>query len=101
MRVSKTVDNKVFKSLINGLQTELHLKITDANVKLLCEVENQVFKSFRPITEIELRNGLTDKAQKAIFEVKGVYRDTFINFIPPGMKKGDSAFTIEIGNLIV
>jgi hypothetical protein len=88
-----------FDLIASGQKKEEYRAISNYYIKKLCTIENGEFNPREDIKEIRFRKGYTQ--QTLIVEIKGIYIDTFENFIPENFKRGDTVFTIELGKIIV
>jgi hypothetical protein len=91
-----------FEAIKTGKKIEEYRSITNFYINKLCTIdETKTPNEFNPredIKVIKFRLGYTKTVMT--IEVKGIYIDTFENFIPEGFKKGDETFTIELGKVL-
>jgi hypothetical protein len=52
------------------------------------------------ISTVRFVNGFRNDCKFAVCEVKGIFVDHFVKFVPKGMKPGTTAFTIEIRRVL-
>jgi len=91
-----------FEAIKAGKKIEEYRAITDFYINKLCIIDStKTPNEFNPredLKEIKFRLGYTKTVMTV--EVKGIYIDTFENFVPENFKKGDETFTIELGKVL-
>lgn len=97
------IEQKYFDLIMSGEKKEEYRSFTDYYINRFCEfaIEDgeEVFTGMKPIKHIKLAVGYRKDRKWAIIEVKGLFLDTFNDYLPEGFEKGAQAFTIELGNV--
>jgi hypothetical protein len=95
MTIEIETTNATINKVEAGELKELNYPWVNHYVLLFCEVENNEATKPKTIKKLKLKS----KTKELLVDVKGVYLDTFINFIPKGFKKGDHGITVELNHI--
>lgn len=96
------VEQQKFEELQAGKVPEFYLPPTKGNAVMLANFDKKgTYLGIKKYDQIVFKRGFAVDAPKITFKIKLIEYDLFENFIPEGMQKGDKAFTIELGPVIV
>lgn len=101
-RIDLQIERKYFDQILSGEKKKEYRAISDYNIRLLCDcdIKDNLYYTRRDITHVRFVNGYKKDRAVMVVEVKGIFHEEFIDFIPDGMKRGDQALTIELGDIV-
>lgn len=100
--VTLQIEGRPLDDIVAGRKPEEYRSLSRYNAHKLCKMNPEDNKWYprTDVTHLQLINGYRPDARRIIVEVKGIYIDTFKNFVPDGMKPGSRALTIELGAVV-
>jgi transposase-like protein len=105
MKSGKQIDLLVstprLKQIASGKITEDYRTLSRYNGMLLTErLDGGKWTVRTDISKVRFVNGFRNNCKYAVCEIKGIFVDHFVKFIPKGMKPDTTAFTIEIRRVL-
>lgn len=94
------VDRENFNEILSGKKKEEYRSVTEYYTNILCIKEKGEYVGFKPIKAVWFALGYAKDRKMLKVEIKSIHGDMFIDFIPEGFKKGDEAFTLDLGSII-
>lgn len=95
------IKEQYFNEILAGTKKEEYRSLSDHYFKMFWNKgKDGVYDQKKKIDKIILAVGYRKDRKTALVEVKGIFIDRFIDFIPAGMNKGDECFTIELGKVL-
>jgi|GEM_PF-1257102 hypothetical protein len=95
------INEENFSDIMSGKKKEEYRSLSEHYFKMFWNKNKQgIYDEKKKIDKIILAVGYRKDRKVAVVEVKGIFIDKFLNFIPEGMQKGDECFTIELGEVL-
>jgi len=92
---------KDLKEIVSGKKVEDYRKLSRYNINLLVDKDAEYNLEPRSdVTHVRFVSGYDERMKYVTCEIKGIFLDEFIKFVPEGMKPGNTAITIEIRRVV-
>jgi len=96
MNVNHTTHKSIFEKIKAGQVSEINLPLCDAYAEQYFEFEDPTQPKTSPIKQKPYTQiTFVSEKEQLTKQIKGIYMDVFVKYIPVGFKKNDKGITIE------